>query len=241
MGLIYSSTETKKATNLLAGAFGWMFAGLAVTAAVALVLAAVIGGLMANAADVTAQELILSHYSLVVLGSAILQFILMLVIQIGVLRRGVEGRNLLVPFLIYAANMGILFSYVALFTELAVLGMGLGLTVAIFGVMALYARFTKSNLSGLAIVGSGLLFGSLVLVVFNIFMGNQTIYWITTFAMFGAVMLITMFDVWKITRISETGANSRNLALYFALNLYVDFIYILLRVISFVGLARGRR
>ena len=76
----------------------------------------------------------------------------------------------------------------------------------------------------------GLLIGSIFLSLINWFIGSDQLGWIVTFASFGAIMLITAFDVWRIRRISESGQASKNLALYCAFNIYIDFIYMFMRI-----------
>jgi FtsH-binding integral membrane protein len=172
-------------------------------------------------------------------GSGIFQIILIIYIQFRVFRH-VGDANILVPYILYTANMGLMLSILILTYELETLGIAFGLTAGVFGIMALYARYTKRNLSGVGLVGIGLFFGSIILMLINIFMRSTQIMWIVSFVSFGAVMLITMYDVWRITKISESGVESRNLALYFALNLFVDFIYLYMRILQFVAIARSR-
>jgi len=54
-------------------------------------------------------------------------------------------------------------------------------------------------------------------------------------------MLITIFDVWRVKKIAQRGEQTNNVALFCAFNLYVDFIYIFIRVLSFVASIYGRR
>ena len=65
------------------------------------------------------------------------------------------------------------------------------------------------------------------------------LYWIISLLAFAAMMFITIWDMWRIKQIAEQGAMNDNLALYCAFNLYVDFIYILIRILSL--LARNRK
>ncbi|MGI6713611.1 MAG: Bax inhibitor-1 family protein [Bacilli bacterium] len=228
-------------TSLLAGAFGWLFIGLLIAMALAVGIALIINAQVANAVDDAAIELLLERYLVALAICGLVQFIMIFVVQFRILRRGAEGSNLLIPYVLYTANTGVLLSFLVLITEIEVLVMALGLTVVIFGLMALYARFTKQNLIGVGLVATFLIIGALILGLFNWLLQSDIIGWIVTFAFFGAVMLITMYDIWQLQRISETGANSRNLALFFALHLFIDFVYILVRVIYFLNIARSRR
>ena len=112
--------------------------------------------------------------------------------------------------------------------------MAFGITAGIFLLMTLIAVLTKGNLHPLLMVGIGLMIGAGVLSLVNWLIGSDTIMWIVTFAMFAAIMFITMFDIWNIKKICERGAMNTNLALYCAFTLYVDFIYILIRVLIFL-------
>ena len=67
------------------------------------------------------------------------------------------------------------------------------------------------------------------------------IYWIVSFALFAAMMFITIFDIWNIKKICEKGEMSTNLELYCAFTLYVDFIYILIRVLYFLIIIFGNK
>lgn len=229
-------------TSLLASAFGWLFIGLLIMSVFAVGLSLIINYQLTHAADEAAAAFLVERYLGAVIICGIVQFVLIFVIQFRVLRKGAEGANLLIPYIIYTANTGVLLSFLVLILDdYTTLLIALGLTVLIFGVMALYARFTKQNLTGVGLVGSLLMLGALVLALFNWLLMSSLIDWIITFAFFGAVMLITMYDVWQLQKIAESGANSRNLALFFALRLFIDFVYILIRVIYFVAIARNRK
>jgi FtsH-binding integral membrane protein len=102
--------------------------------------------------------------------------------------------------------------------------------------MTVIALITKSSMNGLAIIGSMLFIGAgitgLFAWIFTLFLPiyNLTLYYILTFAVFVAVMLITMWDVKRITTICENGEMNNNLSLYCAFTIYTDFIYIFMRI-----------
>ena len=54
-----------------------------------------------------------------------------------------------------------------------------------------------------------------------------------------AMLFITAFDFYRVKKIASKGEQSNDLALYCAFNLYVDFIYILIRILSI--LARSKK
>ena len=90
-------------------------------------------------------------------------------------------------------------------------------------------------------LGMGLFMGAIILGLINWLIQSTMIMWIVSFAVFAAVMFITIFDIWNIKKICERGAMSNNLALYCAFTLYVDFIYLLIRVLYFLIIIFGRK
>lgn len=212
-------TSTSK-SKFMGVVFGYAALGFLLTAAIALLT----GFLFTSVIPIdVASDLYLG----LIIGASIVQLILIFWITFGVMRR---GGNMIVPFVIYAVVMGILLSSLTLTMNWYLIGMTFGLTCLVFGVMAAVGYYSKVNLSSLVIVGMGLLIGSLLLSVINIFIGSDSLGWIVSFASFGAIMLITAFDIWRIKKIIDAGQMSNNLALYCAFNIYVDFIYMFMRI-----------
>ena len=66
--------------------------------------------------------------------------------------------------------------------------------------------------------------------------------WIVSLLVFAFLMLITLYDVYRIKKIAENGAQQdNNLINYCAYILYSDYIAILIRVIYFLMLITGKR
>ncbi len=200
--------------------FAYAAIGFLVTAAIALLT----GYLFTSLIPV---DIASNTYLGLIIGASLMQLILILWITLWVFRR---GGNLIVPFALYTITMGILLSTLTLTMDWYLIGMTFGLTCLVFGMMAAVGYFSKVNLSGLLIVGMGLLIGSIFLSLINWFIGSDSLGWIVTFASFGAIMLITAFDVWRLKRISESGQTSKNIALYCAFTIYIDFIYMFMRI-----------
>ena len=66
------------------------------------------------------------------------------------------------------------------------------------------------------------------------------IYWVISYGMFAAMLLITIFDINRVKRIADSGEQSNKTAVLCAFNLYVDFIYIFIRILSIVVRIYGR-
>lgn len=231
--------ENKTGSGVLSFAkvFFYMFIGLAITTGVAFGVGYIFLGALWNGAD---SQVIANAYIGTMIASAIALLILTFVIQFVFLK---GKHSILVPAILYCVLMGTLLSTFTILLEnnYWLLGMAFGITSGIFLLMTLIAVISKGNMSPLLMVGIGLLIGSGVLALVNWFVGSSMIMWIVSFAIFAAIMFITIFDIWNIKKICERGAMTNNLALYCAFTLYVDFIYILIRILYFLILIFGRR
>ncbi|MFA7377946.1 MAG: Bax inhibitor-1 family protein, partial [Bacilli bacterium] len=191
----YEKVQTTEGSRFLGVIFGYAAIGFLVTAGIALLTSYLF-------TSVIPIDVASDIYLGLIIGAAIVQIVLIFWITFRVFRR---GGNMIVPFALYTIAMGILLSALTLTLDWYLIGMTFGLTCVVFGVMAAVGYFSKVNLSGLLIVGMGLLIGSIFLSLINWFIGSGMIEWIVTFASFGAIMLITAFDIWRIRKIIESG------------------------------------
>ncbi len=223
----------KKSSGTLSFAkiFFYMFIGLALTTGVAFGVGAI---LVYKCPDVQTFR---NVYLGLMIGSGIALILMTFIINLVFLR---GKHSILVPAIIYCLLMGTLLSSFTIFIDWRLLGMAFGITSGVFLLMTLLAVFTKGNMSPLAMLGIGLLMGSGILILVNLLVRSSTLYWVISFAVFAAMIFITIFDIWNIKKITERGEMSTNLELYCAFTLYVDFIYILIRVIYFLLLIYGK-
>lgn len=160
-----------------------------------------------------------------------------------------KGRHsVIVPAIIYAVLMGVVVGLVAaLIQKWAILGITFGITAGVFGIMALIGLLSKGRLTGLGLLGMGLMFGamfiSLFMVIIMLFFPAlyEWYYWIVSFMMFAAVMFMTIYDISHIKQLAANGMLNKNLSMYLAFNLYVDFIYLFMRILLIVIRIFGRR
>ena len=224
--------------------FLYMFAGLLITARVAFGVGAIIAySIGVNGTSDVAEE-VLTTYLVVLITSAIALFIDMIIINVVVLR---GKHSILVPGIIYAVLVGVLFSMLTIVVDWRIIGMAFGITAFAFLIMSLIAFISKGSLAPLWIVIIGLTIGVGVLSLFNWIVMLMTgsvfnaLYWIVTFGIFALVIFITIFDLWRIKKIAENGAMSNNLALYCAFVMYTDFINVFIRILYFLLIIFGRR
>ena len=157
-----------------------------------------------------------------------------------------NGRTVGPAFFTYSILMGVLIAPICIVFDFWTILIALGTTVLAFAVMAIIAWTSKRDLSILAIIGFGLMMGALLLSLFNfvlsIFLPTYNLlYAVVSGLFFIAILLITVFDLNNVKRIAMDGGATRNVAFLCALNLYVDFIYIFIRMLRLIAMIFGNR
>jgi hypothetical protein len=208
----------------LTQAFFWMFAGLMLTAGVS---AAV---LLSSALLSFAGEWLI----LLFVG----QLALVMVISWGISR--INASAALGLFFVYAASLGLTVGLiVSLYTGASVATAFLS-AGAMFGGAALYGYTTKRSLATVGGYASMAVFGLLVAIIVNVFLGSNPLGFIISII---GVLLFTVLTAWDVQRISSgqlvaaTGSVEKA-AVIGALNLYLDFINLFLFLLRLLG---GRR
>ncbi len=145
-------------------------------------------------------------------------------------------------FIGYAALTGLTLSIIFLMYTTESLASTFIVTAGMFGVMSAYGYFTKRDLSGL---GSFLMMGLIGMIlasVVNIFLGNSTIYWITTYIGILIFVGLTAYDTQKIKAMglsATMGSEAEQKgAIMGALKLYLDFINLFLLLLRVLGKRR---
>ena len=181
-------------------------------------------------------------YAVILVISAIVMIGMMIWINISMLAKGKVN---LVAYLIYAGVMGVFLSTFSLVLPFWEIGVAIGITGIVFGLMALIGFLGGDRIKWFGIIGFGLLIGLSIIglvsiPIFIFFPGTYAIYYlIFSLVSLLAMLFITAFDFYRVKKIASKGEQSNDLALYCAFNLYVDFIYILIRILSI--LARSKK
>ena len=242
----FSNKQTKGA--FLTKVFGMMFICLLITTVVAAGFGYGFQYLLNTTAvdGVYNEKLLMGLF--VTLGISIVALLVMSFVLPITFARG--RHNIFVPLMIYVVLMGIMLSTFTFIFDWVILVESFGITSLIFGVMALLGYISKGRLAGIGFILIGLLIGAAALSLINWGMmmfgyfneTNVRLYWIVSLLIFAFLMLVTLYDVYRIKKIAEAGAgNDNNLTYYCAYILYSDFIAILIRVIYYVAMISGRR
>ena len=235
------SVRISSTSIAIARVFGYLGVALLITAGIAFGLSVLFYNVLGSGEDVLEGAIITYIVIMVLAGAGVI------VSSILVNFVAARGRMpVVIPGLIYVTCMGTLLSAFTIVLDWRVLGLAFGITAGTFLLMSLIALISKGRMNGLAVVGLGLLVGSLFLGFINWWMAYilpdvwTWLMWVITFVTFGAMLLITIFDIWRIKQIADKGAMTTNVELYCAFDLYVDFIYIFIRIVYFLLIIFGK-
>ena len=225
MSTLYYSQSSNK-TYSMSRVFGWMFFAILLTAITAFGLPYLLVGLNAD-----------NLYYPIMIGGLISVFILTFVGQFIIAKTRSKILAITI-FSLFAISMGIWVSPLVLIYDLQVVGTSLLVTSVIFGAMAIYGAVTKRDLTGFGNVLFMLIMGSLIVSVINIFIANSAIDWVISYVLLGVYIGFVAYDVQNVKNLAESGNLTSNIALIMALHLYIDFVYIFIRLLSIIGRSR---
>jgi uncharacterized protein len=212
--------------QLLVGAFGWMFAGLLLSAGVAYLVGT----------NVQLLQTISQWWFLLIIA----QFALVMVISAGI--RKLSATAALGLFFVYAASMGltlgvIVWAYLQTPGGSTAVASAFLSASAMFGAAAIYGGVTKRDLTKLGGILFMALIGLIVAMVVNIFLGSSQINFVISIL---GVVIFTALTAWDVQRISRgelaavTGSQEKG-AVLAALSLYLDFINLFLFMLRLFG------
>jgi FtsH-binding integral membrane protein len=208
----------------LTQSFGWMFAGLLLTAAVA-ALVQTNTSLIAFARE---------NFLLLFFG----QLAVVWVISLGIGR--INATVALGLFFIYAASLGLTVGLiVSIYTTASVATAFLSAS-AMFGGAALYGATTKRSLVGIGGFLSMAVFGLVVAIVVNLFLGSSTIGYVISII---GVVVFTALTAYNVQRIQSGDlvaayGSVEKASVIGALSLYLDFINLFLFLLRIFGSRR---
>jgi len=216
-------------STFVAKVYGWMSAGLMLTAVVAL----------ATANSPTMIRAIFGNRALF-FGLIIGELLLVIVLSAAINRMSAGLAT--VMFLAYAAVNGLTLSMIFLIYTKASLTSTFFVTGGTFGALSLYGYYTKRDLTSIGNLCMMALFGLIIASVVNLFWANSTLYWIVTYAGVLIFVGLTAYDTQKIKRIAASvgtdGQVVRKAAILGALRLYLDFINLFLLLLRLLGRRR---
>lgn len=141
-----------------------------------------------------------------------------------------------ITFTIYSILMGLALTplYLIGTTPDGMIGIlySLLVTGGIFVIMGLIGVLSKGKIKGMWLLVMGLTIGSLILSLVNLFIFNEIVYWIVSFAILLVFILYVGIDFAIISR-HPVDADNR-FAIVCAFQLYTDFIIIFIRLLPII-------
>lgn len=234
-GVPFEYSKPAQQTNLLAKVFLVMFVSLLLTGVVSYISADMLLRYFATDIETFSTALMVSLF-----GSMICLFVLAIILP----RQAVKSESSILPgYIFYCLFMSIFLSSLFLLYDLSILAITFGITGVVFGIMALLGLLSKGSLSPTIQTIIGLIVGSIILALVNLFLRSDEISWIVSFIVLAIVLLFTMYDVRRIKEIINYGYanNSKNMALYCSMILYADFINLFIRLLPYIARIAGNK
>lgn len=207
--------------KLISKVFIWMFVGLLVTFLTGYFIS-------------SNERMLLTVFST---GSYILFAIieLVLVIVLSARIRKLKSSTCKVMFLLYSFVSGLTFSSIFITYKMISIIYVFLIAALIFGIFGLIGYKTKVDLTKLGTYLFMGLLATIIVSIINIFVGNQTLDLILSIVIILIFVGVTAYDIQKIKHMSSSSIPKENLAIYGALELYLDFINIFLNLLRLFG------
>ena len=210
--------------ELLSKTFMWMFIGLAITFGI---------GFYVSCNENMMYNLFMGY-----------KWIILVLLELGIvfaLSFFIEKLNPLVAkilFCVYALITGLTFSAIFVVYELGSIIYVFGVTSLVFLVFALLGYYTKMDLSKLGAYLFMALLAVILVSIINIFIGSSMVETIISIVAIIIFIGYIAYDVYMI-RQSNKFEQNENMPIFWALQLYIDFINLFIRLLRFLGKQRN--
>jgi len=230
MANIYSLTQEQvQERSFISRVYVWMSLGLLVTAVTAAFTAST---------PAMVQAIFGTRWTFIAL--IIAEFLLVMGLSAMVNRLSFAAAA--GAFVVYSVLNGLTLSVIFLAYTASSIYLTFFVTAGTFGAMSVYGFVTRRDLTSVGNLCLMGLFGIIIGSVVNMFLANQMIYWITTYAGILIFVGLTAYDTQKIKQINESvdasSEQGKKLAIMGALALYLDFINLLLLLLRLFGRRR---
>lgn len=206
--------------SLLCKSFAWMCIGLLVT---------FLTGFGVAHSEVMLENVFSNAFWIII----IVEFALVIFLSARVMK--MKPTTAKISFLLYSFVSGLTFSSVFVVYELTSVMLVFLVTAFLFGFMSFLGYVTKVDLSKVGTYLLIALLGVILVSIINIFLGYTMLDLIISIICVLLFVGITAYDVQKIKSLEGSGLPEEKLAIYGALELYLDFINIFLHLLSIFG------
>ena len=200
--------------------FMWMFIGLAITFGV---------GAYVSMNENMLYNVFSKLYVVLIVAE------LVVVIWLSARIRKMSPMSAKIMFCLYSFLTGLTFSSIFVLYELTSIIYVFGITSLIFLIFALIGYYTNIDLSKFGIYLFMILLGIIICSLINIFVGSESFDLVLTIVCLIVFICYIAYDIQVIKRNLYSIENEDNLAIYGALQLYLDFINIFLKLLRLFG------
>ena len=218
------NTEVGITPNYLVKTFLWMFLGLFATGFIATITYT--SGAVYNFCTK-------DSFIMLMLVELIVVFVFSLFF------RKLSPNMVAILYFVYAIINGVSMSTIFVLYELSSIISVFFLSGAVFGIFAFLGYKTSFDLSKVSNILFGILFAGIIVSIINIFIGSTIFELIIDLVILIVFFGITAYDVQKIKSYHQAGIYSDDkLHIYGAMEIYLDYINIFLRLLSLFGKRR---
>jgi len=203
--------------------FLWMFIGLAITFGI---------GYYISMNETMFYNVFAKYYWFLIIAEIVV------VIVLSARIRKMKPMTAKILFCLYSFITGLTFSSVFVVYQLTSIVYVFGITALIFLIFAAIGYFTKIDLTKLGIYLFMVLLGVIICSIINMFVGSETFDFTLTIICLIVFIAYIAYDIQIIKRNLYLIEEEDNLAIYGALQLYLDFINIFLRLLRIFGNSR---
>lgn len=211
--------------EFLSKVFAWMFCGLSVTAGTAYFVNT----------STTAQAYLAAHRGLI---PVLFLIQLICVSCISVARVKANAKFASAIFLGYSFTTGItLEPFLAQYTQGSIV-LAFGIAAGLFLSMAVYGYVTKRDLTAVGSLALASLWGLLLAMILNLFLGSPLMDWILSVICVVLFVGITAYDTQRLKELTlelATESEMETAAVVGALLLYLDFINLFIHILKLLG------
>ncbi len=209
-------------SNIMPKVYGWMFIGLLIT---------FLTGFVVYTNPTMIANVFGSAWLFIIV---ILEFVLVIFLSARISK--MKPVTAKVSFILYSFVSGLTFSSVFITYELSSIMLVFLITALIFGIFAVIGTVTKKDLTKFGSYLLMALIGIIIISIVNLFISIPQVDFIISIIVIIVFVGFTAYDVQRIKRLEKLSIiDENNLAIYGALQLYLDFINIFLELLNLMG------
>lgn len=210
--------------KIISKSFLWMFAGLLIT---------FLTGYAISFNERMIANIFSGSFYII---SAIIELILVVVLSARIYK--MKPNTARIFFLLYSFISGLTFSSIFIIFEIKSIIFIFLIASLLFLIFGLIGYFTKIDLTKISSFLLMALVAIIICSIINIFLKNTNFNLIISVLTIFAFLGFTAYDIQKIKKSSHSDIPEDNLSIFYALNLYLDYINIFLELLNLFGNTR---